>query len=233
MVLLVYGFPSKRAALYFEWSWQHPRDAKGIREKIVLIKGIGNENFLAAKVRFLFEMLNFPPWNRLPLTVHWFHPDKYHGNLSNCPALPAHMSTNIGTFGDIYIYKNGFYSVTGEDEEHENNDEDNEQDLAVDFSVVNYKEDTFAMGIISCYMCKEAIEEEAQCVWCPLRQCTMASHMRCLALSFLKDEPSALLPTRGPCPSCASTLKWAEVIASKREKARQVQRQEALLVRVP
>jgi hypothetical protein len=52
MVLCVYGFPSKRAALYFEWSWQHPEDAKGIRDALRELKGAGHKGRLKAKIRF-------------------------------------------------------------------------------------------------------------------------------------------------------------------------------------
>uniref|UniRef100_A0A6B2LS06 GIY-YIG domain-containing protein n=1 Tax=Arcella intermedia TaxID=1963864 RepID=A0A6B2LS06_9EUKA len=52
MVLCVYGFPTKHAALYFEWSWQNPREGKGIRDVVAQIKNIGNENHIPAKIRF-------------------------------------------------------------------------------------------------------------------------------------------------------------------------------------
>src|SRR5690348_12635537 len=76
-------------------------------------------------------MISLPPWNRMPLTVHWFsdkvrfpiflHIDsfqfsllkifffKHHSNLEKCKVLPRHMNTSIGPFESIYVYRGGLY----------------------------------------------------------------------------------------------------------------------------
>ncbi len=88
MVVAVYGFPSKTyalqvyfisfplflidALLQFEWTLQHPTEARRFQDVVVNMKKIGNWYMLKAKLRFLHEMLHVTPFSHLPLTVHWF-----------------------------------------------------------------------------------------------------------------------------------------------------------------
>lgn len=53
MVVVVHGFPYKKMALYFEWAWQHPYEAKGIKEVMPTIKRIGRRGKLKANIRYL------------------------------------------------------------------------------------------------------------------------------------------------------------------------------------
>lgn len=59
MVLLVYGFPNSHAALYFEWAWQHPKEAKGLREELPRLKNIGNAYHLKAKIKYFLLIFLF------------------------------------------------------------------------------------------------------------------------------------------------------------------------------
>lgn len=53
MVLLVHGFPDNKTALYFEWCWQHPHEAKGLRDVVKTITNVGKRTLLRAKVRYV------------------------------------------------------------------------------------------------------------------------------------------------------------------------------------
>jgi hypothetical protein len=53
-------------------------------------------------------MTTLSPWNRFPLVVHWLS-DKHHHLLAQVEQLPLHMTSQIGTLEDLYIYKNGIF----------------------------------------------------------------------------------------------------------------------------
>jgi hypothetical protein len=51
MVLLVHGFPDNKTALYFEWSWQNPHEAKLLRDEVKKLQNMGKRTLLKAKIR--------------------------------------------------------------------------------------------------------------------------------------------------------------------------------------
>lgn len=78
MLLLVHGFPSKIAALQFEWAWQNPHLSRQapLASKLLLRKKIeGKRRYttsrlsLIQRVEIVREMLGFEGWKRWPLRV--------------------------------------------------------------------------------------------------------------------------------------------------------------------
>lgn len=52
MVVVIYGFPYKKLAMYFEWCWQHPYEAKLIKDVMANVKQIGKRGYLKANIRY-------------------------------------------------------------------------------------------------------------------------------------------------------------------------------------
>lgn len=66
MLCSVFGFPSKLAALQFEWAWQHPLRTRSLRAAdSAAIRGTGYMSRLSA----LRVLLQSAPWVRMPLAV--------------------------------------------------------------------------------------------------------------------------------------------------------------------
>ena len=81
MVMIVYGFPSKIAALQFEWAWQHPWKTRHLktpsgeggsgRERALFYNGRGLST-LNARVNVVRTMIVSYPYSNWPLHVKLF-----------------------------------------------------------------------------------------------------------------------------------------------------------------
>ncbi|EIN14564.1 hypothetical protein PUNSTDRAFT_81028, partial [Punctularia strigosozonata HHB-11173 SS5] len=74
MQMIVHGFPSKLAALQFEWAWQHPHISRHLRDE-------GGKNtlsggrYLKANVAIARTMVASHPYTSWPLRVTLFTED--------------------------------------------------------------------------------------------------------------------------------------------------------------
>lgn len=133
MMVVVYGFPTKKEALAFEWNWQKPFTSKLLRQisnDLVAQKTMGNRWKLKFKMRIMFEMLQLSPWNRFPLTLHWLgrspldHPDLF----PPLPDLPSHMRQVYAPIAELDMLLRGVVDEEQEglasgEEEHSDEDD--------------------------------------------------------------------------------------------------------------
>ncbi|CAG8726152.1 14785_t:CDS:10 [Dentiscutata erythropus] len=115
-VLIVYGFPNKKAALQFEWAWQHPYLSRHLKNSNYR----KNDNTIKTKLSVLQEMLSVNAFSRWSLHLHTVIPIKDLADIVSpvfdIGQLPKHMKVTQGSFEDYqknYGDKYAFSYVNG------------------------------------------------------------------------------------------------------------------------
>ncbi|KND03795.1 endonuclease [Spizellomyces punctatus DAOM BR117] len=200
MVVVVYGFPNKYAALQFEWAWQKPHLSRHFSAAYPgAYKGTRKEMMLPIKLRVLSDMLHLEQWSRWPLNIHFTSTvaASMFGQLPSAP--PRHIGIAHGTLVEV-----------GRDIRKEEG------------ALVASKLDMPSIEH-DCVVCLESIEIEQPSDWlcCSRDQCPMIAHLVCLSSWFLSEEAaerlgsdhsSELLPVMGTCPLCRVPLRWGDLI---------------------
>ncbi|KAJ1550094.1 hypothetical protein HK096_008777 [Nowakowskiella sp. JEL0078] len=98
MVVVVYGFPNKYAALQFEWAWQNPHLSRHFKPLQLEKKYSGKqtEKKLPIMLSVVSEMLHFGQWARWPLKIH-FTSSIVESKFTQLPkAPPPHVVVSNG-----------------------------------------------------------------------------------------------------------------------------------------
>lgn len=74
IVCCVSGFPEDRAALKFEWCWQHPLESVRLKQRVAPLAGLHR---LPYAVGVLHLLTKTEPFSRLDLTLHVFESDRF------------------------------------------------------------------------------------------------------------------------------------------------------------
>ncbi|KAG5677766.1 hypothetical protein PVAND_007497 [Polypedilum vanderplanki] len=186
MVLIVHDFPDNISALRFEWAWQEPKNSRRLKVIDSIQRRKPNESHFNFHFRILTEMINTPPWNRLPLKIRWLESDYCIDFPSD--RFPKHMSIKHGA---IKAFKK---TVSQTQEQKELMD-----------AVRTRKE---------CHLCMEKIQNlDTDRVLCINPRCKLVAHTKCLARICL--EPNHYLPIAGKCPLCDCNFLWNDIIRKK------------------
>ncbi|CAM9563015.1 unnamed protein product [Chrysoparadoxa australica] len=201
-VAVVLNFPTKSAALQFEWAWQHPKLSRHIKGAVgAAVKGLFVPGY-KAKLTILKLMLALEPWKRYGLSV--LFPGQAHRDLFESidvtdrvlggvnGSLPFSTPTAVGPLESLPVYSK----------------------VAVPARA--------ALGV--CAVCGEMESAAEGLKYTDCAQCGTAAHVVCLAhaalVADLQANPSscAIIPEVGTCPndSCGHTSAWSDWVRRMR-----------------
>ena len=187
MTIVVYGFSTRKHALRFEWTWQHPTESKSLKhvDWNLIFQTHGGPRKYKTHIRIFKEMLNSKPWVRLSLRVCVTCPDVLQ-MLKSEPKINENHSVYLGKLDDLPIRGTAAPAPAAGDVPER------------------------------CVLCvNSAAPHFSHLNWfvCPF--CGAFLHLRCLARQFISQSPrkgAALIPTRGTCPACRESLSWRDVV---------------------
>lgn len=232
MTCIVTGFPSKYAALQFEWAWQNThatrhidRDVRDARVEALQKKTKGSPKrrrrppmSLEARLKNLHHLLGVKSFDRWPLHLNFFAPDIFttweRHTAKIVPKLrksiiiqltPAHLPepvTDASTGEQVFTVPEVIRQIP----------------VAYEDCKSHVEKARALIGepkLHQCGICSTKLNIAVESVLvCPVTMCRTLCHTHCLANRFLSEEGNqdALIPIEGTCPSCYTPLRWSTLM---------------------
>ncbi|KAK4565964.1 Slx4p interacting protein [Recurvomyces mirabilis] len=233
MTCLVTGFPSKIAALQFEWAWQNTHLTRHVtaddrltqaKSNIRVSPKSGRVKKRPARPRMgiterlgnLHLLLRSSSFERWPLNVTFYAQDVFRvwerwarQHIEHLrPGIEVRLDPSTAAKKDQVVASgDAAASLTGI--------------AALDIGYNGLKSQLEkAKGIfedgewLQCACCQEAIVASGDMTLvCITEGCNSVFHLDCLSTAFLEAEgdEDAMVPTSGACPSCGLELRWVDL----------------------
>ncbi|KAI0649833.1 hypothetical protein C8Q79DRAFT_350476 [Trametes meyenii] len=217
MQMIVHGFPSKLAALQFEWAWQHPHISRHLRDSDgkAMFNSSGRLKYLNTNVRVARSMISSHPYNTWPLRVKLFTEEAekaWNNSSKDTSMLPLPQGVYVSTEFEGVDGKSG----------RAGSGRTGPIDVAdAQFTTEHLKKtsEIFMPGHrLECSICHEEIAHNSDplaVALCPAMACKAVSHLACLSHRFLSEESPAssdIIPRGGTCKACHSYILWGDII---------------------
>lgn len=192
MVIVVYGFPSKFAALQFEWAWQNPHRSRHFKNLDIGFTGRQKERLLPEKLRALSLMFHLDQYARWPLHIHFCNLNVYQV-FKTFKSLPRHVRVSTGSLTTLPVVEN------------------------ITETCISIRDS----GCCDICSAEIDIENLKDWLCCTIHSCPMIAHMICLSKDFISQDNTAeniLIPILGHCPSCGIELKWGDLIKALKSR---------------
>ncbi|EGP84857.1 unnamed protein product [Zymoseptoria tritici ST99CH_1A5] len=235
MTCLVTGFPSKIAALQFEWAWQNPNLTRHIavdsritqtKMKTRISPKSGKMRKRAARPRLcltdrlanLHLLLRAKSFERWPLKLTFFCEDVHRMWVR----WTTHQFENLRPGFEVTMDESSRAPAKKDQDETEALPADapigiNALDLGYTALKPQLEKTQGLLGqpaAPECAICRTSTPATgAATLVCHRESCTAVMHLQCLSSAFLKAEGSAdaLVPTKGQCPECKGELHWVDL----------------------
>ncbi|KAJ7209601.1 hypothetical protein GGX14DRAFT_364387 [Mycena pura] len=221
MQMIVYGFPSKLAALQFEWAWQHAHISRHLRDphgKALLRRANG----LNSNIRTVRLMLATQPWRTWPLHTKLFTDAAVKGwaaaeKMAQLPPLPRGFSCVVelegvdGKSGAPGSGRRGPISI---------------DDAQFTSALLAKHTALLESGTrLACVVCGGELhnystvptQDPLTTGLCPATGCSAVAHLLCLSRAFLAVEAQTsdmvgILPRGGNCGACGTYVLWGDIV---------------------
>ncbi|KAF2841240.1 hypothetical protein M501DRAFT_929280 [Patellaria atrata CBS 101060] len=235
MACIVTGFPSKIAALQFEWAWQNTHVTRHIPDddRITSAKSRNRTSPASGKERTrpvrprisvgdkmanLHLLLRVKSFARWPLAVKFFDENLYRvwqrcdkkeeRKIDGSILIELETKSSLQQGASDPALLTDVAKATSGIHSIDVTYKSSKEYIAKSQSVIQNQTSC-------CTICQDELEAgQTPVLICSHGDCKSASHMTCLSQHFLQAgvEKDALLPTTGTCPECKQQLRWIDLV---------------------